>query len=91
MSHPAFPYLTVLVLLPAGGALASALMVRVRREVVEGFGIAVAIATLGLAIALTVLLHAGDGGYQFGPATCGRRRSVSPGSWGWTGSRSSSS
>jgi NADH-quinone oxidoreductase subunit M len=63
--HPGFPFLTVLVLLPAGGALASALMVRVRREVVEGFGIAVALATLGFAIALTVLLHAGDGGYQF--------------------------
>jgi len=60
-----FPYLTVLVLLPAGGALASALMVGVRREVQELFGIGVALATLGFAIALTVAMKAGDPGYQF--------------------------
>ena len=60
-----FPFLTVLVLLPAGGALVTALMVKARREVAEAFGIAVALATLGFAIAATVLLHANDGGYQF--------------------------
>jgi NADH-quinone oxidoreductase subunit M len=66
VSHTsAFPYLTVLVLLPAGGALATSLMVNVRRQVTETVGIAVALATLGFAIATTVLLHTGDGGYQF--------------------------
>ena len=66
MSHTSdFPYLSVLVLLPAGGALATALMVKVRRQVAETFGIAVALATLGFAIATTVLLHTSDGGYQF--------------------------
>ena len=62
---PHFPFLTVLVLLPAGGALAVALMVNVRRQVTEAVGIAVALATLGFAIATTVLMHTGDGGYQF--------------------------
>ncbi len=60
-----FPYLTVLVLVPAGGALAVALMGRVRREVHELVGIGVSLVTLGFAIALTVALHAGDPGYQF--------------------------
>jgi NADH-quinone oxidoreductase subunit M len=63
--HKNFPYLTVLVLLPAGGALATALMVRVRREVTEILGIAVALATLAFAIAIAVLLHTDNGGYQF--------------------------
>ena len=65
MNHPAFPYLTVLVLLPAGGAVAVAALVKVPRVVSEALGIAVSLATLGLAIAVTVLLHAGDGGFQF--------------------------
>ena len=65
MIHKNFPYLTVLVLLPAGGALATALMVRVRREVTEILGIAVALATLAFAIAIAVLLHTDNGGYQF--------------------------
>jgi NADH-quinone oxidoreductase subunit M len=66
VSHTSdFPYLSVLVLLPAGGALATALMVKVRRQIAETFGIAVALATLGFAIATTVLLHTSDGGYQF--------------------------
>ncbi len=60
-----FPYLTVLVLLPAVGALAVALMVGVRREVQELVGIAVALATLGFAIALTAAMHTQNGGYQF--------------------------
>ncbi len=60
-----FPYLTVLVLVPAGGALAVALLGRVRREVHELVGIGVSLVTLAFAIALTVALHAGDPGYQF--------------------------
>jgi len=62
---PSFPYLTVLVLLPAGGAVVTAALVNVKRQVVEAVGIAVALATLGIAIAVTVLMHTTDGGYQF--------------------------
>jgi NADH-quinone oxidoreductase subunit M len=62
---PQFPYLTVLVFLPAGGAVALALLGRASRRVVELVGLAVALGTLGFAVALTVALHAGSGGYQF--------------------------
>ncbi|MGH8987401.1 MAG: complex I subunit 4 family protein, partial [Acidimicrobiales bacterium] len=64
----AFPYLTVLVLLPAGGALAVAVsggVKRLPRVVVEWFGIAVSLATLGLAIAIAALFATTTGGFQF--------------------------
>ncbi|MGH8980100.1 MAG: complex I subunit 4 family protein [Acidimicrobiales bacterium] len=64
----AFPFLTVLVLLPAGGALGVALVGSipgVRRAVVEWLGIAVSIATLGLAIAVAALFSTSTGGFQF--------------------------
>jgi NADH-quinone oxidoreductase subunit M len=61
----AFPYLTVLVFLPAAGALVLGGWVRASRRLVEIVGMAVALTTLGFAIALTVALHAGSGGYQF--------------------------
>jgi len=60
-----FPYLTVLVLLPAVGALVVALLTKVDKKVSEVLGLAVALATLGLSIAVVVQLHAGHGGYQF--------------------------
>jgi NADH-quinone oxidoreductase subunit M len=60
-----FPYLTVLVLLPAGGALVVALLSGVRRHVHELVGLGVALATLGFAIALTVQMRPQDPGYQF--------------------------
>ena len=66
MSHsPGFPYLTVLILLPAAGALAVALLTKAHRRVLEGLGLAVALATLGFAIGTGVLFRAGHGGYQF--------------------------
>jgi len=69
VSHsPGFPYMTVLVLLPAAGAVAVALIGSARgvhRWVVEGLGIAVSVATLGIAIAMAVLFRPGDAGYQF--------------------------
>jgi NADH-quinone oxidoreductase subunit M len=66
MRHPgAFPYLTVLVFLPAAGALVIGAATKAPRRVVEIAGMAVALATLGLAIAVAVLLHANQGGYQF--------------------------
>ena len=66
MSH--FPYLTVLVLLPAGGALGVAVLGTlpgVRRVVIEWVGIAVALATLGFAVALAAQFSTGTGGFQF--------------------------
>ncbi len=66
MSHsPGFPYLTVLVLLPAAGAAAVALLTRVDRRVSEILGVAVAVATLGFAVGVTFLLKLHHGGYQF--------------------------
>jgi len=67
-SQHAFPYLTVLVLLPAGGSAAVALLGAlraVRREVVEWLGIAVALATLGVALAVAVAFSTATGGFQF--------------------------
>ena len=63
--HPGFPFLTVLVLLPAGGALAVALLVKASRRVLEVAGLAVSLATLGLAVAVAVLFHTSNAGYQF--------------------------
>ena len=60
-----FPYLTVLVLLPAAGALVVALMAGAARKALEAVGLAVALGTLGLAIAVAVLFHTHDAGYQF--------------------------
>ncbi|HEY3941983.1 MAG TPA: NADH-quinone oxidoreductase subunit M [Acidimicrobiales bacterium] len=65
MSAPQFPFLTVLVLLPAAGAAAVALWVRAPRWFSELLGLAVCVATLGFAIVVAVDLHAGNGGYQF--------------------------
>jgi len=66
VSHPAaFPYLTVLVLVPAGGAVAVALAGRLPRRVVELFGLAISVATLGFAVAMGVAFRPGDPGYQF--------------------------
>ncbi|MHB8220308.1 MAG: complex I subunit 4 family protein [Acidimicrobiales bacterium] len=65
MTSPAFPYLTVLVLLPVGGAVVVALAGKVPRRVVEGLGVAVSLVTLGFAVAMAVAFRAGDAGYQF--------------------------
>ncbi len=70
MSHsPGFPYLTFLVLFPAGGAAAVAILgafSQVRRVVLEGLAIAVSVVVLGFAIGMAVLFRTGDAGYQFG-------------------------
>ena len=68
MSTHAFPYLTVLILLPAGGALGVALLGarrHVARAVVEWVGIAVSLATLGLAVVVAALFATTTGGFQF--------------------------
>jgi NADH-quinone oxidoreductase subunit M len=64
----AFPFLTVLVLLPAGGGLGVALLGSLRgvpKALVEWLGIAVSLATLGLAIAVASLFATTTGGFQF--------------------------
>ncbi|HXX90603.1 MAG TPA: NADH-quinone oxidoreductase subunit M [Acidimicrobiales bacterium] len=70
MTHDtAFPFLTVLVLLPAGAALVAALVPRVigehlQRTVVLAVGLAGTLATLALAVTVAVRYQAGDGGYR---------------------------
>jgi NADH-quinone oxidoreductase subunit M len=70
MTHDtAFPFLTVLVLLPAGAALAVALVPRrigerAQRVVVYSLGLAGSLATLALAVTIAVRYHAGNGGYR---------------------------
>jgi len=65
----AFPYLTTLVLLPAGAAVAAAvvpagLTERGRRQVATAIGVAGMVATLALALTVLVEFRAGDGAYQ---------------------------
>jgi NADH-quinone oxidoreductase subunit M len=70
MTHDsAFPFLTFLVLLPAAGAIAVALVPkalgeRTQRLAVEGVGLAVMCATLALAVTIAVRYHAGNGSYR---------------------------
>jgi len=59
-----FPYLSVLVVLPAAGALVVALMANVPRKVVQGVGVAVSLATLGFAVGTAVVFKTGTAGYQ---------------------------
>jgi NADH-quinone oxidoreductase subunit M len=61
----AFPYLTTLVLVPAGAALVVALVPGVQRRVVQVIGLVASLAVLGIAAAATVAFSTGDAGYQF--------------------------
>ena len=61
---PHFPFLTVLVLLPAGAALLTALLPATDRRVVQAFGGAGMLATLGFAAAVLAEFRAGHGGFQ---------------------------
>ncbi|HUY21350.1 MAG TPA: NADH-quinone oxidoreductase subunit M [Acidimicrobiales bacterium] len=70
MTHDgAFPFLTVLILLPAGAALVAALVPsslgeRGQRLAVQAVGLAGSLATLALAITVAVRYRAGDGGFR---------------------------
>ncbi len=66
MTGSSFPFLTVLVLVPAVGALAVALVPTrtVASWFHEAFGVAISVLTLAVAAAITVRFRAGDGGYQ---------------------------
>ncbi len=70
MTHDtAFPFLTVLILLPAGAAIVAALVPKsiganLQRKVVMGIGLAGTIATLALAITIAIRFRAGNGGYR---------------------------
>ncbi|MGO9335764.1 MAG: complex I subunit 4 family protein [Acidimicrobiales bacterium] len=61
----AFPYLTTLILLPAGAAVVVALLPSAQRRAVQVVGIVASLAVLGIAAAATVAFTAGYGGYQF--------------------------
>jgi NADH-quinone oxidoreductase subunit M len=65
VSGTAFPYLTTLVLLPAGAAVVTAFVPSAQRRVVQVVGIVASLAVLGIAAAATVAFTVGDGGYQF--------------------------
>ena len=60
-----FPYLTTLVLVPAGAAVVVAFVPKAQRRLVQLVGFVVSLAVLGIASAATVAFTAGDGGYQF--------------------------
>ncbi|MFZ0668245.1 MAG: NADH-quinone oxidoreductase subunit M [Acidimicrobiales bacterium] len=68
ITDTSFPFLTVLVLLPAGAALLTALVPRSsgnrQRLVVELIAAVSMLATLALAITIAVRFHTGDGGFQ---------------------------
>jgi NADH-quinone oxidoreductase subunit M len=62
-----FPYLTILVLLPAGGAIALALCGfdrRFTKEFCDVVAIGVSVITLGIAIATLIAMKVNDGGFQ---------------------------
>ncbi len=59
-----FPFLTVLVLLPAVAGLLVAVLPRSRRLLIEGVGVAATVAELGLAVAVAVRFSTSQGGYQ---------------------------
>ncbi len=70
MTHDnAFPFLTVLVLLPAGAALVTALVPdgideRLRRLAVHVLGLGASLATLALAVTVAARYRAGNGGFR---------------------------
>jgi len=61
----AFPYLTTLILLPAGATVVVALLPSTQRRLVQAVGILASLAVLGIAAAATAQFRAGYGGYQF--------------------------
>jgi NADH-quinone oxidoreductase subunit M len=63
-SQRAFPYLTALVLIPAGAALVVLLLPKSFRAVVRGVGVLTTIAVLALAATVFAEFHSGTGGLQ---------------------------
>jgi len=66
--QPVFPFLTALVLVPAGSALVAAIVPRslgevLQRRVVLAVGLLGSVATLALAVTIAVRYQAGDGGF----------------------------
>jgi len=64
-STSSFPYVGILLGLPALGALLVALLHREHVKAIRWIGIVVSMATLAVAIAMGVAFNAHDGGYQF--------------------------
>lgn len=68
-STPVFPYLSILIFLPAGAALLCAIVPRAigeaaQRRAVMAIGTTAMVATLALALTIAVVFRVGDGGYQ---------------------------
>jgi NADH-quinone oxidoreductase subunit M len=66
MSSSPFPFLTVLILIPAAGSAVVALLPRRERApwIHQALGIAITVATLALAVVIAVRFKSSDGGYQ---------------------------
>ena len=62
--HASFPYLTVLVLLPAVGALVVAVLPEDNRDAADFIGVATSLGTLGVAVAAVVAMKVSFAGYQ---------------------------
>jgi len=77
--HPGFPYLTVLILPAAAGALLAAVLPNASRVVYRLIGIVTSLAVLGFAIAVGFLLQAGTAATSSPRTTCGPSRSASRG------------
>jgi NADH-quinone oxidoreductase subunit M len=63
-SERAFPYLTALILLPAGAALVVLLLPRTSRIAIRIVAMAASLSVLGIAAAMLTVFQAGNGGYQ---------------------------
>ena len=68
-STPVFPYLSILIFLPAGAAVLCAIVPRslgeaAQRRAVMAIGVTAMVATLALALTVAVVFRVGDGGYQ---------------------------
>ena len=64
-THPGFPLLTAIVLLPAIGSLLVALVPKSRTEILRVLGVVFTVATAALTVLLAVQFKVGDGGFQF--------------------------
>jgi NADH-quinone oxidoreductase subunit M len=60
----AFPYLTIIVLLPIGGALLAAVLPAADPRIVRAIGLGTSLVTFGFSLAALAAFSAGDGGYQ---------------------------
>jgi NADH-quinone oxidoreductase subunit M len=64
-THPGFPLLTGIILVPAIGSLIVALVPKSRTEVLKVLGLVVTVATAAMTVFMAVQFKVGDAGFQF--------------------------